>query len=142
MKIADKITANLDALMTAASNILPRHRSLSAAFNVSWQMLTPDEQRLFSVLSVFRGGFDLKAAQEIAGATPEMLAALVNQSLLRFNPTSGRYEMYEALRQYAGEQLSKSGNPEEVRNAHARFYSLFLSSRYTEQAGNSHVSPK
>ena len=54
-----------------------------AAFEHSWQLLSGDEQPVFSRLSVFRGGFDLAAAQQVAEATPETLSALIDKSLVR-----------------------------------------------------------
>ncbi len=123
--IAEKITSDLNTIGALASNVQPRHRSLWAAFDVSWQLLTAVEQALFCRLGVFRGGFTLEAAQQVAQATPDLLAALVNQSLLRFD-THGRYELHEAVRQYASEKLASAGCLDDSYAAHVRFYTAFL----------------
>ncbi len=123
--IAEKITASINAFTAVASNAPPRHRSLWATFDVSWQLLNPGEQALFCRLSVFQGGFTLEAAQQVAQATPDLLTTLVNQSLLKRHP-NGRYYLHEVVRQYATEKLSLTGCLEEMRAAHARFYGAFL----------------
>ncbi len=127
--IAEKIVQRMNAFASPAVNIQPRHRSLWAAFDVSWQLLTADEQALFCRLGVFQGGFTLEAAQQVANAAPETLAGLVNQSLLRCDP-GGRYQMHEAVRQYASEKLDGAGCAGEVRPAHARYYSAFLARQH------------
>jgi predicted ATPase/DNA-binding SARP family transcriptional activator len=127
--IADKIAQRMNAFTSPAVNIQPRHRSLWAAFDVSWQLLTPDEQSLFCRLGVFQGGFTLEAAVQVASAAPETLSGLVNQSLLR-RDSGGRYQMHEAVRQYASEKLEAAGCAGEVRPAHARYYSAFLARQH------------
>jgi predicted ATPase/DNA-binding SARP family transcriptional activator len=123
--IADKIAQRLDSLSAPAVNISPRHRSLWAAFEVSWQLLSPEEKALFRRLGVFQGGFTPVAAQRVAGATPDLLGALANQSLLRLDP-EGRYSMHEAVRQFANEKLAETGNADQTRAAHARYFCAFL----------------
>jgi predicted ATPase/DNA-binding SARP family transcriptional activator/Tfp pilus assembly protein PilF len=133
--IAEKITSDLNTIGALASNVQPRHRSLWAAFDVSWQLLTTVEQALFCRLAVFRGGFTLQAAQQVAQATPDLLAALVNQSLVR-SDTHGRYELHEAVRQYAFEKLAAAGCMEDSRAAHAHFYSAFLAEQRQALVGH------
>ena len=127
-EIAEKVGQYLNTFATPAVNASPRHRSLWAAFEVSWQLLRGEEQALFCQLGVFQGGFSQKAAQQVAAADTNILSALVNQSLLRCDP-HGRYSMHEAVRQYAQERLAQAGCMEEIRPAHARYYSDFLASR-------------
>lgn len=113
--IAQEIERNLDFLATSFHNIPPRHRSLRAVFEYSWQMLSGQEKELFCKLSLFRGGFQREAAEQISGASLATLAALVDKSLLR-RAASGRYEIHELLRQYATEKLwvdISSGTQEE-----------------------------
>ncbi|MFN8374900.1 MAG: hypothetical protein U0694_18745 [Anaerolineae bacterium] len=52
-------------------------------------------------LSVFRGGFTREAAQAVSGAVLRTLMNLLNKSVLRRDPDSGRYMVHELLRQYA-----------------------------------------
>jgi predicted ATPase/DNA-binding SARP family transcriptional activator len=104
--IADDIANDLRTLTTRFHDVSERHRSMWAAFEHSWRLLTPDEQAVFSRLSVFRGGFQLEAAQHVAGASAAMLAALIDKSLVQ-REAAGRYDLHELLSHYGREKLSE-----------------------------------
>lgn len=101
-----------------------RHLSVWRAFEQSWQLLSAPERHTFAHLSVFRGGFAGEAAQQIADATPTLLAALVDKSLLQ-NPYAGRYELHELLRHYAAEKLDTAGQTEEAQRRHNTYFLTF-----------------
>ena len=61
----------------------PRQATLRATIEWSYELLSPDEQRLFAYLAVFRGGATLDAAEQVAGADLDTMASLVDKSLLR-----------------------------------------------------------
>src|SRR5207248_1748334 len=107
-EIAQEIERNLDFLASSARNIPARHRSLRAAFEHSWHLLLPAEQRVLSKLSVFQGGFLREAAEQIAGASLTLLGSLMAKSLLR-RPATGRYDLHELVRQYAAAHLDVAG---------------------------------
>jgi predicted ATPase len=92
----------------------PRHRSLAAAVEWSYQLLSGEQQRVFRWLSVFPAPFTLEAAEAVAGAAagPAVLH-LVDCSLLtppRTGPDGrGRYLMLETLRGYGLDRLSAAG---------------------------------
>ncbi|NIN64081.1 MAG: SARP family transcriptional regulator, partial [Anaerolineae bacterium] len=67
-EIAGEIERNLDILSTSLRNVPKRHRSLRAAFDHSWNLLSEQEREVFRQLSVFRGGFQAAAAEKVAGA--------------------------------------------------------------------------
>ena len=104
-----------DQLLTSANRAAPaRQRSLEAAVDWSYQLLTKPEQRVFRCLSVFPGPFGLDAAEAVAGtdAGPAVLH-LVDCSLLT-PPTAGpdgrsRYSMLQTLRGYGLRQLEQAG---------------------------------
>ena len=77
------------------------------------------KQEIFMRLSVFRGGFTREAAQQVAGASLQQLAGLVNKSFLSHDPDSGRLEVHELLRQYAQEQLEKTPEASALRSRSA-----------------------
>jgi predicted ATPase len=81
-EIAREIERNIDFLTTSARDIPPRHRSIRAVFDYSWEMLTAEEQRILRQLAVFSGGFARDAAEQVAGARLSQLSALVDKSLL------------------------------------------------------------
>ncbi|HEX6387025.1 MAG TPA: tetratricopeptide repeat protein, partial [Anaerolineae bacterium] len=145
-EIAREIEHNLSFLQSAMRDVPPRHQSLHAVFDYSWRMLTPAEKRMLRQLSVFRGGFGREAAVQVTGATLPVLAALIDNSLLRQAASADhalspvRYELLEVLRQYAAEKLAEApgGADEEqaVRDGHARFYLTFLQQRRAELQGS------
>jgi predicted ATPase/class 3 adenylate cyclase len=128
-EIADEIESSLDFLSSSRRDLPEKHRSLRAAFDYSWKLLTDDQKASFEKLSVFRGGFDREAAKQVAGASLVVLSDLVGKSLIRKNE-GGRYEIHELLRQYAEEKLNDlPENSNQVRDDHATFYLEYLSSR-------------
>jgi predicted ATPase/class 3 adenylate cyclase len=134
-EIADEIEGNIDFLATSMRDVPERHRSLRAAIDQSWRLLTEEQRRAFSRLSVFRGSFDRSAATAVTGADARLLSELVAKSLLR-RPDFGRFELHELLRQYAAEQLRVSPAEEaEARERHARHYAAVLLDRQTALIG-------
>lgn len=120
-EIAHEIQTNLDFLAASAPGIGERITSMRAVFNYSWKMLGEAERCVFRRLSVFRGGFDRAAALEIAGANLEILANLVDQSLL-INVSEGRYDCHDLLRQYAFEELVHAGEMELIVRSHFLYF--------------------
>ncbi len=124
-EIAEEIARSLDFLETELRDVPERHRSMRAVFQYSWNLLSEDEQKVFMKLSIFKGGFDREAAQEIAGASLRALTALVNKSLLRRSP-EGRYFVHELLRQYAEERFVECCDQDEIYGKHAMYYGMML----------------
>jgi predicted ATPase/class 3 adenylate cyclase len=121
-EIADEIETTIGFLETSMRDVPDRHRSLRAAFDHSWRLLTDEQQRCFRQLSVFRGPFSREAAAVVAGADLGLLSELVAKSLVR-RLELGHYELHELLRQYAAERLAEDpSEPAEARERHARFY--------------------
>jgi predicted ATPase len=127
------ITSHLDDLF----NLLPQparradggQRSLRATVEWSDTLLTEEERRLLSRLSVFVGGFDLTAIKGIcategqtAGQVADLTARLVDKSLLMKAGDGGRYQLLETIRQYASENLTAVGKADAVRDRHARWF--------------------
>jgi predicted ATPase len=128
-EVAREVEHNLDILETRLRDMPARHRSLRGAFAHSWALLSGPERGALRRLSLFQGGFDREAARYVAGASPRMLDALADKSLLR-RDGSGRYEMHRLVRQFAQEALQ--ANPAEQRNVEDLFcdyYARFLHER-------------
>jgi predicted ATPase/DNA-binding SARP family transcriptional activator/tetratricopeptide (TPR) repeat protein len=119
--IAEAIETSLSALTTELRAVPERQRSIRATFEHSWRLLSDEERRVFPRLSVFRGGFEEQAAVEVAQASPQLLAALLDKSLLRWDGVA-RYDMHELVRQYAGEKLEQVGEAEVLLRRHAEYY--------------------
>jgi predicted ATPase/DNA-binding SARP family transcriptional activator len=131
-QIASELRAGIDLLECDARNIPARHRSMRATYALSWQQLQPEEQAVQQALVVFRSGWTREAAASVASATPHLLQALIDQSLLQQPQAvdgSMRYEMHELLRQYAAEKLALDPQLEaQVRDRHAAFYLALMES--------------
>lgn len=131
-RMADGTGSPFRVLATGSPNMPGRHPTLRAAIAWSHTLLTPAEQRLFRRLAVFTGGADLWAVEAVcfdraladeADLNPlDLLTSLVNQSLLRQTEIDGepRFEMLATIREFALEQLQKSGEAELLRERQAR----------------------
>ncbi len=110
--IANQIDNNINSLATLLRNVPQRHRAMRSVFDGSWRWLSDEERSVFCRLSVFQGGFTLETGEQVAGASPPILSALIDKSLLRRSPQlerATRYDMHELIRQYAHERLMESG---------------------------------
>jgi predicted ATPase/DNA-binding CsgD family transcriptional regulator len=133
--IADEIERNIAFLATDLRNVPARHRSMHAAFDYSWALLTERERLIFRRLAVFPGGFTREAAEQVTGATLLLLSSLVDKSLVRYE-ADGRFSLHELLRQYADERIR--AEPEEAargHEAHRDFYLAFLAARFEPITG-------
>lgn len=133
--IADEIARNLAFLTSDMHNAPHRQRSMQAVFAHSWELLSQEERQVCAQLSVFRGGCQRDAAEQVAAATLPVLTALVDKSLVR-REAGDRYRMHELLRQYAAERLEESSG--QAAAAHARhcvYYTDFLDQRREEING-------
>jgi predicted ATPase len=127
MSVAD-IAVRLDdrfrLLRRGAGSAVPRHQTLRAAVDWSFDLLNPAEQILFTRLSAFVGGFTLAAAEDL-GADTDLLVLLVDKSLVAMAETGAgpqRYYLLETMRAYGWERLAESGRTDAVRDRHAGYY--------------------
>lgn len=118
-QILDRLAKRLD-LLKGGRDADPRQQTLRATIAWSYELLDGEEQALFSRLAVFRGGCRLEAAESVAAADLDVLQSLTDKSLLRH--TDERFWMLETIREYADERLEESGNREELRRRHARYF--------------------
>jgi predicted ATPase len=110
---------------------LPRHQTLRAALDWSYDLLAADERVVFRRLAAFADIFDLAAACAVVGsgeiAPPQIvehLSALVAKSLVvaEIDGAVVRYRMLDTMRSYAREKLDESGERKELARRHARYY--------------------
>jgi predicted ATPase len=128
-----QLRARLDGrfrLLVAGSRtvMLPRHQTMQALIDWSYDLLSESERRIFRRLGVFSGSFGKEAARSIVAGkecegaeTDAMVEALVQKSMLVGE--DGRYRMLESIRQYALEHLKTAGEEDATREAHAAFFS-------------------
>jgi predicted ATPase/DNA-binding SARP family transcriptional activator len=121
-ELADGLNDRFRLLTTGSRTAQPRHRTLRAVIAWSWNLLTDEERALAERIAVLPGGVTAPSAAAISGAgpaTPDLLAALVDRSLLQLAP-GGRYRMLETLREYGIERLAEQGALDDVRDSAAR----------------------
>ena len=118
-QILERLSGRLD-LLKGGRDADPRQQTLRATIEWSFELLTPDEQRLFARLAVFAGGATLEAAEQVATADLDTLQSLVDKSLVR--RTGERFWMLETIREFAVERLTASGEADELRRRHAEHF--------------------
>jgi predicted ATPase/DNA-binding SARP family transcriptional activator len=115
------------ALFTGGSRAaLPRHRTLRAVVDWSWDLLAPAEQVLARRLAVFPAGATLAMAEQVcadqwlpSAQVLPALSGLVDKSIIAAGP---RYRMLETVRAYGLERLAEAGEHDRVRDAFAAHY--------------------
>ena len=129
--ILSRIHAALDLSAGPERDRTARHKTLRAAIAWSYDLLTEQEARLFDLLAVFSGGFDLDAIERIAEAfdlpaddTVDLVDSLVSKSLVTLTDTAlgGRYDLLETIRQYATAMLAERGIADLARKRHAEVF--------------------
>jgi predicted ATPase/DNA-binding SARP family transcriptional activator len=117
-QLASRLDDRFRVLTGGSRAGLPRHRTLEAAIEWSYELLTPTERVCLRRLAAFSGGCTIEAA-EAACADAELpvdlvfetVATLIDRSLLTTEERAGsmRYGMLESIRHYAGRRLDESG---------------------------------
>ncbi|MGO9071734.1 helix-turn-helix transcriptional regulator [Mycobacterium sp.] len=130
-EIIDSLHDRFRLLTGGARTAVRRQQTLRASVDWSHALLTEPERVLFRRLAVFQGGFDLDAAQTVAGGGDvqryqvlDQLTLLVDKSLVVADDSGGRtrYRLLETVRQYALEKLGESGEADAVRARHRDHY--------------------
>ncbi|XVU29089.1 BTAD domain-containing putative transcriptional regulator [Actinoplanes sp. CA-054009] len=110
-ELAAGLTDRFRLLTTGSRTAMPRHRTLRAVIAWSWDQLSDHERTVAERVSILPGGVTPASATAICAGTavppaeiPDLLAALVDKSLLQLAPEAGRYRMLETLREYGIEQ--------------------------------------
>jgi len=119
-QLLGRLERRLPMLTGGPSDAPERQRTLRATIAWSYDLLTAEEQRVFTRLAVFSGGCTLEAAEDVCETTLDTIAALIDKSLLYRE--DDRYLMLETIGEYAGELLEEGGEIDEVRRRHAEHY--------------------
>jgi predicted ATPase len=139
----------LDTLLTRLEQRLPmleagardapeRQRTLAATIAWSYGLLTGDEQRAFARLSVFSGGCTLETAEAVSEVGLDILASLLDKSLLRLEEAhdgEARYTMLETIREFARDRLTQCGEVDEMSQRHAGHFLSLAESAEPELKG-------
>ncbi len=112
-----------------------RHNSLRTALDVSWELLTPEQQQTLARCAVFRGGFTPEAAEGVLESPDalELVSELRDRSLLQSR--EGRLDLYETVRQYGQEKLDILGIREAAEARHLAWVVSMAATILTTPAG-------
>ena len=146
-QIAERLADRFRLLNAGSRTALPRHQTLRAVVDWSWQLLEPSERMLLRRLSVFVGSPHLDAIEDVCAGLPEdgldkrheeppgeaslprdhvleVLGALVDRSLVTAMPQGStmRYRLLETVRAYATERLEEAGEAARLGRSHAKHY--------------------
>ena len=128
--LAQSLDDRFRVLTAGSRTALPRHQTLSALIDWSYDLLSPQEQRLFDRLSIFAGSFDLEAVEAVCAGSrdeldiPDLLIALVDKSLVvaQTSEIEERYRLLESTRAYASDKLTSSGRRGALAHRHAEYF--------------------
>jgi predicted ATPase/DNA-binding SARP family transcriptional activator len=131
-QVAERLDDRFRLLTGGARTALPRHQTLLAAMEWSYELLSEAERAVLRRLSVFPAGFSLEAAEAV-GAAPgdiapaevlDVIGHLVDKSLVvpEHRQDEVRYRLLETVRQYAAERLADAGEAVAARGRHRDFY--------------------
>ena len=120
-ELLERLSGRLD-LLRGDREADPRQQTLRATIEWSYDLLSPDEQRLARSLSLFAGGCTFEAAEVVCGADPDTLQSLIDKSLVRKRATDegSRYWMLETIREFGLEQLAEEAEAPRLQQLHAQ----------------------
>ena len=132
-QLAERLDDRFGLLTGGSRTALPRHQTLRAVVDWSWELLSEPERALARRLGVFPAGSTLASAERVCSgeglavsAVLPTLAGLVDKSILAAETApdgSGpRYRMLETVRAYCQERLAEAGEEARVRDAFAAYY--------------------
>lgn len=129
-QLANRLDDRFRLLTSGSRTALPRHRTLRAVVDWSWELLTDAERAVLRRLSVFSGGASLEAAERVCAGDAveqddvlELLTSLAEKSLLVSEGDGApRYRMISTIREYAADRLAEAGESDLARQAHLAYF--------------------
>ncbi|MEV5873291.1 BTAD domain-containing putative transcriptional regulator [Streptomyces sp. NPDC052101] len=129
-QLANRLDDRFRLLTSGSRTALPRHKTLRAAVDWSWELLAQAERMVLRRLSVFSGGASLEAAERVCTGDAveqeqvlELLTALAEKSLLLAEGDGApRYRMIGTIKEYARHRLAEAGETDRARNAHLAYF--------------------
>jgi non-specific serine/threonine protein kinase len=148
-EVADRLDDCFRLLSAGGRTAMPHQHTLHATMDWSHELLPEQERILLRRLSVFAGGFTLKAVESVCVGEDlqredvlDLLSHLVDKSLVLVaeQDSETRYRLLEAVRQYGWEKLSESGEEGQIREQHARYYLALAEEAEPELKGEGQVA--
>ncbi|WP_433648779.1 BTAD domain-containing putative transcriptional regulator [Micromonospora zamorensis] len=126
-EVAARLDDRFRLLSMGSRAASPRHRTLRAVVEWSWDLLDDAERTLARRLTVFAGGATLEAAGRVSGLPEaefvDALSGLADKSFVEL--TGGRYRMLETVRAFCAERLAEAGEADQLRRAHTAYFLEF-----------------
>ena len=131
-EIASRLDDRFGILTSGSRAALPRHQTLRATIDWSYDLLPDSERILFRRMAVFVGGFTLTSLEAVCKDEPlhhgdilDLLGRLVDKSLVVVEPspaTATRYRMLETIRDYARQKLEQAGDMVALQKHHLNYF--------------------
>jgi predicted ATPase/DNA-binding SARP family transcriptional activator len=134
-QLASRLDDRFRLLTSGSRTALPRHKTLRAVVDWSWELLTDAERTTLRRLSAFSGRVSLEAAERVCAAPAagqsavgqdevlELLTSLVSKSLLLTGGDGAlRYRMLGTIKEYAADRLTEAGESDLARQAHLGYF--------------------
>ncbi|UQA98017.1 AfsR/SARP family transcriptional regulator [Streptomyces halobius] len=131
-QLADRLDDRFRLLTSGSRTLLPRQQTLRAVVDWSWDLTDEPERAVLRRLSVFAGGCDLGAAEDVCAGdgvdrreVAALLGSLIDKSLVVAAPAPGgqmRYRLLETVAEYAGERLDQAGERAAAERRHLVAY--------------------
>lgn len=142
--LARRLDQRFRLLTGGIRTAVPRHQTLTATMDWSYDLLPTAEQVALRRLAVFPGSFDLEAAEAVVGQQEgsassvelevlDLLSHLVDKSLVVVDSegVNVRYRLLETVREYGSAKLAEAGESDWVRRRHRDFF-LALASTHED----------
>ena len=128
-KIHERLDDRFNLLTGGKRTSLPRQQTLKALIDWSYDLLPENEKLLWSRLSVFTGGFDLQAAEEICANNEtekievlDLLHNLADKSVISYDDSKERFNMLDTIRQYGYDKLKSANEFKPMSEKHLEYY--------------------
>jgi predicted ATPase/DNA-binding SARP family transcriptional activator len=129
-QLANRLDDRFRLLTSGSRTAWPRHRTLRAVVDWSWELLSDAERAALRRLAVFSGGASLEAAERVCAGEAvepeevlELLTSLAEKSLLLAEGDSApRYRMLGTIKEYAAQRLAEAGESDRARQAHLAYF--------------------
>jgi predicted ATPase/DNA-binding SARP family transcriptional activator len=129
-QLAQRLGARFDLLTGGSRTAVPRHQTLRAVVDWSWELLSGPEQVLARRLAAFPGGATLTVAEQVChdsalpvdAVLPAIFGLVEKSFLIVVGNGEPRYRMLETIRAYCAERLAEAGEEDQVRRASAMHF--------------------
>lgn len=141
--LLSRVDKHFHVLETDLRDVPARQRSLAASVGWTHDLCSSRERQLWARLSVFTGGFEIEAAEEICSGDGidsaevlRLLSSLVDMSVVgRIGETGSRFRMLESIRQFGADRLEETGTADLWRERHLEFYDDLVARLHRDWVG-------